>query len=172
MSGVDEDSVTADSFVDLVQQLADAKASVVADLIRNGVRDATLVLGCDSMLEFSGEILGKPATPEEATERWLSMRGKTGTLLTGHTLISLPDGLRARGVASTDVRFADVSDEEIAEYIATGEPLNVAGAFTIDGLGGWYVEAIAGDHHNVVGLSLPLLRTMLHELSLRVSDLR
>ena len=118
-----------------------------------------LVLGCDSVLAFDGQILGKPADAEEATARWQKMRGRYGVLHTGHYLIDTASGKRAaETTASTTVHFADVTDDEIDAYVATGEPLRVAGAFTIDGMGGPFVERIEGDHGTVVGLSLPLLR--------------
>lgn len=162
VSGVDEDALTADSPAELVQVLADAKASAVAAQLDGPV----LVLGCDSLLELDGRALGKPASADEAVTRWQQMRGKSGILHTGHCLIDVTAERTARATASTLVRFADVSDAEIAAYCATGEPTQVAGAFTIDGLGGWFIESIEGDHHNVVGLSLPLLRRMLAELGL------
>jgi len=168
VSCVDEDAISAPSHTELVQVLADAKAAAVAAQIEG---DA-LVLGCDSMLEFQGEILGKPDTTEEAISRWRAMRGQSGVLHTGHCLMRLPGAELARGVASTVVRFAAATDAEIADYVATGEPLNVAGAFTVDGLGGWFVESIDGDHHNVVGLSLPLLRSLLIELGMSVAQVR
>ena len=170
VSGVDEDAITAPSPAELVQALAHAKALSVA-----GRQQGTLlVLGCDSMLELDGIALGKPSSAEEAVLRWQQMRGRSAVLHTGHTLVEVVDSATARvldRVASTEVRFADPSDAEISAYVATGEPLRVAGAFTVDGLGGWFVEAVAGDHHNVVGLSLPLLRRMLLEFGYAVSDL-
>ncbi len=170
VSGVDEDAFTAASPADLVRELAHAKAVAVAGRQRGDL----LVLGCDSLLELDGAALGKPASAAEAIARWKSMRGRTGVLHTGHTLIEVVDSAPGRvldGVASTEVRFAEPSDAEISAYVGTGEPLRVAGAFTVDGLGGWFVEAVAGDHHNVVGLSLPLLRRMLLEFGIAVSDL-
>ncbi|MCW5953000.1 MAG: Maf family protein, partial [Propionibacteriaceae bacterium] len=121
--------------------------------------------GCDSVLSLDGEIHGRPADAAAATARWQRMRGRSGVLHTGHHVMH---GTASRTeVASTIVRFADLSDDEIAAYVATGEPVEVAGAFTIDGLGGAYVTGIDGDHHTVVGISLPLLRTMLAELGIR-----
>ena len=171
VSDVDEDAIAANSTADLVQALAIAKAtSVAADLTGD-----VLVLGCDSLLEFRGRSLGKPATADEAVQRWHDLRGRAGMLHTGHALLVLRDGAdlpEARvQLASTEVRFGYPSDEEIADYVATGEPLKVAGAFTIDGLGGWFIDRIVGDHHNVVGLSLPLLRGMIIELGYQLSDL-
>ena len=165
VSNVDESALTAPTVGELVQVLAGAKADAVAAAV-----PTALILACDSLLELDGAALGKPGTAEQATIRWRAMRGRTGVLHTGHTLRT-PDGRRLSALASTGVRFADVTDAEIAAYVATGEPLNVAGAFTIDGLGGWFVEAVDGDHHNVVGLSLPLLRRMLHELGYALGDL-
>ncbi|MFI5926839.1 Maf family protein [Micromonospora sp. NPDC051543] len=134
-------------------------------------RQRTLVIGCDSVLEFDGEILGKPTDAADATRRWLRMRGRSGVLHSGHCLIDGVAGRRAEAVASTVVHFADISDDEIAAYVATGEPLAVAGAFTIDGLGGAFVERIEGDPGTVVGLSMPLLRRLLAELGLQITDL-
>ena len=142
-----------------------------------GGRDAAamgagvFVVGCDSMLEIDGRIVGKPGDPETAVERWRSMRGATGTLHTGHTLVRLPDGATAEGVSSTVVHFARPSDAEIEAYVATGEPLWCAGAFTIDGLGGAFIEGVEGDPHGVVGLSLPLLRRLVIELGGSWTDL-
>jgi septum formation protein len=166
VSGVDEDALTAPSPAQLVQVLADAKAATVA-----AIAPDALVLGCDSLLELDGVALGKPGTPAEAIRRWRQLRGREGALHTGHRLIDGGSGQTSGRTASTVVRFADISDAEIERYVATSEPLNVAGAFTIDGLGGWYVEEVRGDHHNVVGLSLPLLRRMLLELGYAVTDL-
>lgn len=154
---------------DEVLALARAKAEQVA----GQVEDA-LVLGCDSMLEFDGQVLGKPATPADATARWRAMSGRVGTLHTGHWLIDARtdgSGGLLGATASTLVRFGTLDEEEIAAYVATGEPLRVAGAFTIDGLGGPFIDGIEGDHSNVVGLSLPVLRGLLRELGLRWSDL-
>ena len=166
VSGVDEDAITAPSPVELVGALAVAKASAVGD----GLVD-TLVLGCDSMLEFDGRALGKPHSSDVATQRWRAMRGRTGVLHTGHHLIDTATGRAVTRTGSTGVRFADVTDDEIAAYVGTDEPLQVAGAFTVDGLGGWFVESLDGDPHNVVGVSLPLLRAMLHELGRTITDL-
>ena len=130
-----------------------------------------VVVGCDSMLEIDGRIVGKPGDPRTAVERWRSMRGAAGVLHTGHTLVRLPDGATAEGVSSTVVHFARPSDAEIEAYVATGEPLWCAGAFTIDGLGGAFVEGVEGDPHGVVGLSLPLLRRLVIELGGSWTDL-
>ena len=128
-----------------------------------------LVVGCDSVLELDGEVHGKPGNPDVARERWRRMRGRSGVLHTGHWVVDTRDlqdggsGATLGAVSSTTVHFARPSDAEIDAYVATGEPLAVAGAFTIDGLGGAYVRGIEGDHHGVVGISLPLLRELLGE---------
>lgn len=141
--------------------LARAKAEAVAS---DRSARADVVLGCDSLLDLDGAGMGKPESAEIARERWRRMRGRTGTLHTGHWLIS---GTRAVGeTSSTSVTFADISDAEIDAYVATGEPLAVAGAFTLDGVGGAFVEKVDGDPHGVVGLSLPLLRRLLHGLDI------
>lgn len=175
VSGVDEDAVTADSVQDLVTALARAKAEAVAT--RRAVADEgdvteLVIIGCDSMLELDGSALGKPADAAEARNRWRLMRGRSGVLHTGHHLVRLPGGAIRSATASTTVYFADLDDAEIEAYVATGEPLVVAGAFTIDGLGGPYVTRIEGDHHNVVGISLPLLRLLLADLGVSWTDLR
>lgn len=163
VSDFDEDSIVEPDPATLVAALARAKAEAVAQALPSS-DDDPVVVGCDSVLAFDGEIHGKPADAAEATERWRRLRGRSGVLHTGHHVIH---GAVARtAVASTTVRFADLTDDEIAAYVATGEPVEVAGAFTIDGLGGAYVTAIEGDHHAVVGISLPLLRTMLGELGI------
>jgi len=125
-----------------------------------------LVVGCDSVLEFGGRALGKPDTAEEAVARWHAMRGRSGVLLTGHWLVDRATGKETGEVAATVVYFGEPSDEEVLAYVASGEPLRVAGAFTIDGLGGAFVDRLEGDHSNVVGLSRPLLRKLMAELGL------
>jgi septum formation protein len=168
VSGIDEDVVTAPSAAELVVRLAELKAAAVADQL--GDADA-LVLGCDSLLELDGAVLGKPGSAEAAAGRWRQMRGRTGTLHTGHCLIDTAADKRVSRSVGTSVRFADVTDEEIDVYCATGEPTIVAGAFTVDGLGGWFVEGVDGDHHNVVGVSLPVVRALLRELGHSLGDL-
>ncbi|WP_069387410.1 Maf family protein [Cellulosimicrobium cellulans] len=202
VSDVDEDAVLRDARerygdlepVDAVLVLARAKAEEVAraveadgaadDTVDPGLVDAEaapaadLLIGCDSMLELDGEVLGKPRDGDDARARWRAMRGRTGVLHTGHWLIDLRDaedggtGATLGATASTTVHFADLSDEEVDAYVATGEPLHVAGAFTVDGLGGPYVERVEGDHHNVVGISLPLVRELLGEVGVRWHELR
>ncbi|MBT0992747.1 septum formation inhibitor Maf [Cellulomonas sp. DKR-3] len=182
---------------DAVLVLAQAKAHDVAAHLPEELAEACdlVVLGCDSMLELDGQVLGKPSDAQDAVARWHAMRGRAGVLHTGHWLVDLrePDeaddaapspaagssgtGLGAgRGAvlgatSSTTVHFADVTDDEIAAYVATGEPLAVAGAFTVDGRGGPFVERIEGDHHGVVGLSLPLLRSLLAEVDVPLHTL-
>jgi len=170
VSGVDESVVAARDTASLVEQLAAAKAQSVSA----GVRDDALVLGCDSMLDLDGATVGKPSSPADAIAFWQRMRGRAGVLYTGHVLIAVSGGVPgtpALAVAATTVHFAEIADDKLAAYIDSGEPLAVAGAFTIDGLGGWFVDSIGGDHHNVVGLSLPALRRMLHKLGLSLTDL-
>ena len=184
-SDVDEDLVVAQAHAshgelapeDVALLLARAKCETVAARLRDescppDAPEGALVLGCDSVLELDGEAHGKPADDAEATARWLRMRGRSGVLHTGHWLIDDRDdgdggtGATLGAVASTTVHFANISDEEIAAYVATGEPLDVAGAFTIDGLGGPFIAGVEGDHHNVVGISLPVLRELLAEINL------
>jgi septum formation protein len=162
VSGVDESQLTGLPPADLALRLARLKCAAVAD--RDDLPADALVLGCDSVLELDGEALGKPGDPDEATRRWRAMRGRSGVLRTGHALRDTATGRVAAATASTTVHFADVTDDEIEAYVATGEPLHVAGAFTIDGLGGAFVTGVEGDHHNVVGVSLPLLRDLTAEL--------
>ncbi|MEB3291089.1 MAG: nucleoside triphosphate pyrophosphatase [Leptolyngbya sp.] len=145
--------------------LAQRKAETVAPQFTNA-----LVLGCDSVLAFNGQIHGKPATPAEAIDRWRAMRGQVGELYTGHALIS-PRGVCLTRHAVTRVTFANIDDATITAYVNSGEPMACAGAFAIDGRGGMLVEKLEGCHSNVIGLSLPLLRTMLAELGYRLSDL-
>ena len=162
VSGVDESTVVTDDPEELSVELARLKALAVAA----GVEGPALVIGCDSVLELAGEIHGKPGTAGAATERWRRMRGRSGTLHTGHCLVDTGSGRVVARSARTVVHFAELTDDEIDAYVATGEPLVVAGAFTIDGLGGAYVTGIEGDPHTVVGIGLPLLREMLGELGI------
>ena len=146
---------------DMVLLLARAKAEAV---VNHPEAKGALIIGCDSSLDLDGESLGKPHEPEVAIERWKSMRGRSGRLYTGHWLIDnrLEGGIPpAAGLATnTTVHFANLSDSEVLAYVGTGEPLKVAGAFTIDGLGGAFIRAIEGDAHTVVGLSLYTLRDL------------
>jgi septum formation protein len=169
VSGVDESQVVDVPPAELALQLAELKCAAVA--AGDGVPAGALVLGCDSVLELGGAALGKPDDADDARARWREMRGRSGVLHTGHALHDTGADRVAAATASTTVHFADVTDDEIDAYVATGEPLQVAGAFTIDGLGGAFVSRIEGDHHNVVGLSLPLLRDLLAELGHSWTDL-
>ena len=169
VSGVDESTVTESDPVLLVSALAAAKARAVA--AHSGLAAATLVLGCDSMLDLDGAVLGKPGTADAAIERWRQMRGRTGVLLTGHALIDTATGREVHGVGRTAVRFGTPSDAEIAAYVATGEPLEVAGGFTLDGRAAPFIDGIDGDASNVVGLSLPVLRALLAQLDIGIIQL-
>lgn len=164
-SQFDESTVQLSNPAELVQALAKGKAEAVAPQF-----PSALVLGCDSVLAFEGQIYGKPESPEVAIARWQRMRGQVGELYTGHALVApnRENTLICRQV--TRVFFAPVSDRQIEAYVASGEPLNCAGAFAIDGKGGIFVEKIEGCHTNVIGLSLPLLRRMLDELGYSATD--
>ncbi len=165
VSGADEATEDLLDTLAVVGILAERKASAVA-----GLRPDALVLGCDSLLELDRAAFGKPASAEQATEMWARLSGREATLFTGHCLIA-PGGRRVRGVGRTVVRFASPSDAEVAAYVASGEPMAVAGGFSVDGLGAPFVESIDGDPGNVIGLSLPLLRRMLAELGLTITGL-
>lgn len=162
VSGVDESQVDGLPPAELALRLAGLKAAAVA--ARDDLPGEALVLGCDSVLELDGLALGKPRDHADAVRRWQMMRGRAGVLHTGHCVHDTSSGRVAAATASTTVHFAEVTDVEIEQYVATGEPLHVAGAFTVDGLGGAFVSRIEGDHHNVVGVSLPLLRELLADL--------
>ena len=160
VSGVDEDRVSSQNAAHLAAALAQLKCRAVAEQ----VEPEALVIGCDSVLAFDNEVLGKPIGPVDAAGRWRRMRGRSGVLHTGHCVRL--GGEEFVETASTVVHFAQITDEEIDAYVASGEPLHVAGAFTIDGLGGAFIRGIEGDHHNVVGLSLPLLRELVSDLGI------
>jgi nucleoside triphosphate pyrophosphatase len=174
VSGVDEDAIIAGLPADAgpartVVTLAEAKARVVAADHTDAV-----VVGCDSMLFQGGQLVGKPGTPERAMERWERMAGGTGELLTGHAVLRVADGAVtavATGTMSTTIRFGKPSHEELAAYVSTGEPLSVAGGFTLDGYGGWFVDGMDGDPSSVIGISLPLTRRLLREVDVAVVDL-
>jgi len=167
VSGVDESGVRAEDPRSLVLELARLKAEAVAGQLAGD----ELVVGCDSMLELGGEVLGKPRDAADAVDRWKRMRGQSGTLLTGHVVVDVSTGQSAADVAATVVRFGTPSDEEVAAYVATGEPLHVAGAFTLDGRSAPFLDGIDGDAGNVIGLSLPLLRALLAELGVPLHSL-
>ncbi|HEX7658145.1 MAG TPA: Maf family nucleotide pyrophosphatase [Pseudonocardiaceae bacterium] len=181
VSGVDEDAITAGladpTPAQVVTALAAAKADAVLDKVAVEYPDA-VVIGCDSMLSMTGpdgpELVGKPGTVDLARARWRAMAGGEGTLLTGHAVVRLTDGgptARATDTRSTIVRFGRPTDRELDAYLASGEPVRVAGGFTLDGLGGWFVEGVDGDPSSVIGISLPLTRTLLARVGLSVADL-
>lgn len=167
-SDFDESVIQAATPTELVRLLARCKAETVAQTYP----PPALILGCDSVLVLGGEIYGKPASAEVAIARWQRMRGQTGELLTGHALIDLGQGRTCVEVESTQVVFADISDAEIAAYVASGEPLACAGCFALDGQGSAFVEKIIGTPSNVIGLSLPLLRRMLLSLGYTLQALQ
>nr|WP_228047542.1 nucleoside triphosphate pyrophosphatase [Saccharopolyspora sp. HNM0983] len=167
VSGVDENAVTAGlsdpSPAEQVTALARAKAEAVSAEIAAEEPDA-VVVGCDSMLFAGGELAGKPGTPATALERWRRNAGGTGELLTGHAVVLLTGGEvrdSTCGHLSTTVRFGEPTEHELQAYVATGEPLHVAGGFTLEGFGGWFVEGVDGDPSGVLGISLPLTRKLL-----------
>lgn len=179
VSGVDEEAALAQArhrYGDLSPaEVALTLARVKCEAVVAAHDPDALVLGCDSVLELDGALHGKPLDAQVATERWRRMRGRSGTLHTGHWVVDNRDdgsGATLGATASTVVHFADLSDEEIDDYVATGEPLQVAGAFTVDSLGGPYVTGIEGDYHAVVGVSLPLLRELLLDLGVTWHHLR
>jgi len=181
VSDVDEDAVAAGlgsaaSPDEVVVALAAAKAHAVRATLADDPEIATdvVVIGCDSMLLVDDRLSGKPHTADVAREHWMSVRGRSAQLLTGHCVIRVlpgsPDG-HAQAVSSTVVRFADVDEATIDAYVRSGEPLEVAGGFTLDGLGGWLIEGIAGDPSSVIGIGLPLVRRLLADLGVHLSDL-
>lgn len=177
VSHVDEDAIVAAhpdaSPTDVVALLAEAKARAVLDGVARELGDA-VVIGCDSMLHAGGELVGKPGTAEAAAARWQQLAGGTGELLTGHAVLRLGGGALDRatqGTQTTRIRFGSPSRAELDAYIGSGEPLQVAGGFTLDGLGGWFVDGVDGDPSSVIGISLPLTRTLLHEVGVSVVDL-
>ncbi|MEM9137457.1 MAG: nucleoside triphosphate pyrophosphatase [Cyanobacteria bacterium P01_F01_bin.42] len=166
-SHFDESLVTSNSPSELVQNLAAGKAQVVA---KKRTVAHEVILGCDSVLAVNGTIYGKPVDFEDAIARWYEMRGQVGHLYTGHALIDQRSHRHQVTYQRTDVYFANVSDAQIKAYVTTREPLSCAGCFALDGRGGLFVEKIDGCHSNVIGLSLPLLRSMLDELGYNVTD--
>ena len=179
VSGVDEDAAIAalgahPDPATVVTTLARAKADAVARELDAEVTADCVVIGCDSMLYVNGELRGKPGTPEQARRQWNSMAGKPGSLFTGHCVIRMRDAqvLRIETAAEvTTVRFGVPTEDELTAYIASGEPLNVAGGFTIDGLGGWFIDGVEGDPSNVVGLGLSVTRRLLESVGLPIGDL-
>jgi septum formation protein len=174
VSGVDEESVTEPEPARLAQRLAELKARAVAARVA-GTAAATgervVVVGCDSVFELDGRAYGKPGSPDEARRRLRAVSGRPGLLHTGHFVIEPATGREVGSAACTVVTFSEMSDAEIEAYVATGEPLDVAGAFTLDGRAGAFIDGVEGDPHNVVGISLPHLRRMLAELGITWTDL-
>jgi septum formation protein len=166
VSGVDE--ITGDGLgtAAVVAILAERKAGAVA-----ARRPDALVLGCDSLLDLDQVSYGKPASAGQAADLWRRLAGREAALYTGHCLIEGGSGRRVTGVDRTVVRFGPPSEAEIAAYVASGEPLLMAGGFSIDGRGAPFVESIDGSSSNVIGLSLPLLRRMLADLGVAITDL-
>ena len=162
VSGVDEEDPAYSQLSP--RELVVALAIVKAHTVKEKIDYPALIIGCDSTFEFEGESLGKPLTAENAIARAKKLSGKSGVLLTGHCFIDTDKGIEISDVVSTQVHFAKMSDEEIEGYVATGEPLNVAGGFTLDGLSAPFIAGIEGDPSNVIGLSLPLLRNAINSL--------
>jgi septum formation protein len=179
VSGVDEDAVVAGLGADaapgvVVRSLAEAKAEQVLTLLDPADAVDCVVIGCDSMLYLDGRLIGKPASIDAARREWRSMGGRSGQLHTGHCLVRLVDGdvtHRAAESFVTTVHFATPAPADLDAYLASGESLGVAGAFTIDGLGGWFVDGIEGDPSNVIGLSLPHTRALLQRVGVSIADL-
>lgn len=178
VSGVDEDAITArldaDGPVAVTEALAAAKAERVVEVLDPAVARDAVVVGCDSMLYLDGGLRGKPESPEAAREAWRQMAGTAGLLHTGHCLIRLQNNaIVHRGVETTvtTVHFGTPTDDEIDAYIASGEPLRVAGGFTIDGLGGWFVDGVDGDPSAVIGIGLPAIRRLIAAAGLSLPDL-
>ncbi|OBG65123.1 nucleoside triphosphate pyrophosphatase [Mycobacterium sp. E3339] len=179
VSGVDEDAIVAGLGPDaapaeVVCALATAKAERVAGELDAAEAADCVVLGCDSMLYLDGELCGKPGSPDAAAAQWRRMGGRSGRLHTGHCLLRLSGAAithREAQSACTTVHFGTPTDADLRAYVAAGEPLHVAGGFTLDGLGGWFVDGIDGDPSNVIGVSLPLLRTLLARVGLSVAAL-
>lgn len=179
VSGVDEDALTAalgpdPSPRDVVCALARAKAHRVAGELDTAVAANCVVVGCDSMLHIDGRLCGKPGSAPAALDQWRLMGGRCGELHTGHCLLRLSGGAITHEEAEsacTTVHFAAPTEVDLRAYAAHGEPWQVAGGFTLDGLGGWFVDGIDGDPSNVIGLSLPLLRSLLHRVGLSVAAL-
>jgi septum formation protein len=176
VSGVDEDGIEGLAPDKAVEVLAVRKAGAVADRLgaeggAGGDGTGALVVGCDTMLSIAGELRGKPQSADEARAWWRGQRGTPGTLVTGHAVVDTASGRVASATSTTVVHFGTPTDAEVDAYVASGEPLVVAGAFTIDGRSAPFVDRIDGDHGNVLGLSLPLLRMLLAELGVPIVDL-
>lgn len=178
VSDVDEDAIIArmsrDAPADVVAALATAKARRVVELLDAATAADCVVIGCDSMLEIDGVLSGKPGTVDAARRQWQISAGRAGLLHTGHSVLRVRDGAvtaEAGRTGTTTVHFGVPSEDDLEAYLADGEPLYVAGSFTLDGLGGWFVDRIDGDPSNVIGLSLPLLRVLLADMDISVAAL-
>lgn len=179
VSGVDEDAVMAGLPAtarpnEVTGTLAAAKAQQVASTLQSPVNADCVVIGCDSMLYIDGKLCGKPPTLDEARTRWRAMARNSGQLYTGHSLIRLRDNTITHQITETSVTtvyFGLPDDDDLEAYLASGEPLRVAGGFTLDGLGGWFVDGIDGDPSSVIGISLPMLRRLLRGAGLSVAAL-
>jgi len=169
VSGVDEEDPKLTSLAP--REMVIALAILKAHTIKSQVGDEHLIIGCDSTFEFQGRSLGKPLTPELATARCKELRGNFGLLHTGHCIIDTKQGIEISDVSTSKVFFADMTDAEIADYVASGEPLNVAGGFTLDGLSAPFISRIEGDPSGIIGLSLPLLRRVVKSLGLTWSSI-
>ena len=182
-SRVDEDALIAASSAlgadppALTRMLASAKARDVAEQVRAGQVPGVppgarvLVVGADSMLDFDGQVLGKARSAQEVRDRWAAMAGRSGVLVTGHTVIDVTSGRLVERAVTTTIHFGHPDPVELEAYIDSGEPLAVAGSCTIDGLGGAFIDGVEGDHSNVIGLALPTLRVLLAELGVRWTEL-
>ena len=179
VSGVDEDAIIAGlgpdaAPADVVRRLAEAKADHVATVVDAAIAADCVVIGCDSMLYIDGRLAGKPASTDAARRAWQSMAGRSGQLHTGHCVVRLRNGHVSQRAAEsfiTTVHFGTPTAADLDAYIDSGEPLAVAGAFTLDGLGGWFIDGIEGDPSNVIGLSLPQTRTLLERVGVSVAEL-
>jgi septum formation protein len=179
VSGVDEDAIVASlgpdaAPGDVVRSLAEAKADHVATIVDAAVAADCVVIGCDSMLYINGRLTGKPASTDAARREWQSMAGSSGQLHTGHCVVRLRDGQVSQRAAEsfvTTVHFGTPTAADLDAYLDSDEPLAVAGAFTLDGLGGWFVDSIEGDPSNVIGLSLPQTRALLERVGVSVAEL-
>jgi septum formation protein len=170
VSGVDEEDAAYSQLTP--RELVIALAIVKAHTVKSQIDYPAIIIGCDSTFEFEGESLGKPGTPENAIARARTLSGKSGVLHTGHCFIDTDKGIEISDVVSTRVFFAEMSEDEIAGYVATGEPLNVAGGFTLDGLSAPFIAGIEGESSNVIGLSLPLFRNAVNVLGYKWFELQ
>ncbi|BBY96090.1 Maf-like protein [Mycobacterium gallinarum] len=179
VSGVDEDAVMARlepsaTPADVTTALAAAKADAVVGVLDADVAADCVVIGCDSMLYHDGTLRGKPTTVDAARAGWQQMAGTSGELYTGHSVIRLQDNAiawRAADATVTTVRFASPSTADLDAYVDSGEPTAVAGGFTLDGLGGWFVDGVDGDPSSVIGIGLPLIRRLLADGGLSIAEL-